>query len=330
MGLQGWELVAVVNQRMHMPEISVVIATRDRAGSLDETLASLTRMVSPGVAWELLIVDNGSGSDSRAIIEKYTATLPIRYFHEPEPGMNRARNRGLRAARGELLVFTDDDVRVSESWLRKIWHGVLRWPEYNVFGGRIEPSLPPGTPAWMASRDFFFRGYAFAAYHLAEGEGPVSSPPCGPNFAVRRSLIRERLFDPDIGPNGSSIYPMGAETEYLLWAKRAGHRFVYLPEAVVEHVITEAQTRKSHLLQRAFNAGRAWEVLNFDLEVSGRAKVIPIGKLRRDMWRYRVKCLMRPFWKVERCFRNEVKLKMIQGRICERNRVGTGSTQVMQ
>lgn len=305
---------------MSAPEISVVITTRDRATRLDKTLASLARMISPTVAWELLVVDNDSRDDTRTVIEKHRDAMPIRYFHELEPGMNRARNRALKAVEGNLLVFTDDDVRMHESWLSELWRGASRWSEDSIFGGRIEPSLPPQTPSWMASRDFFFRGYAFAAYHPAEGEGAVSGPPCGPNFAIRRSLIRERMFDPDIGPNGHASYPMGAETEFLLWAERAGHRFIYLPDAVVEHVVTEAQTRESHLLQRAFNMGRTWEVLNFDIEVNGRAKTIPTEKLRRDMWRYRVKRLMRPFWKAERRFRNEVKLKMIEGRLHERER----------
>lgn len=305
---------------MSVPQISIVIATRNRAMRLDETLASIADMEPLDVGWELLIADNGSQDETRDVIEKHATALPIRYLYEPKPGKNRACNCALKEAKGHLLVFTDDDVRVHKSWLNELWRGAMRWPEERIFGGRIEPSLPPQTPAWMASRDFFFRGYAFAAYHLAEGEEPVSSPPCGPNFAIRRSLIRERLFDPNIGPNGRPSYPMGSETEFLLWAKRAGHRFIYLPDAVVEHVVTEAQTRESHLVQRAFNMGRTWEVLNFDIEVSGYEKTIPTGKLRRDMWRYRVKRLMRPFWEAERRFRNEVKLKMIEGRLHERGR----------
>lgn len=299
------------------PQISVVITSKDRAPRLDQTLRSLAAARPANIAWELLVVDNGSRDDTAAIIRRHSTALPIRYLAEPQPGINRARNRALDLARAELLVFTDDDVRVDRGWLEEIRNGAARWPDDAVFGGRIVPRLPATTPAWMTSQAFFFKGYAFSDYHPASEEGPVHMAPFGPNFAIRRSLFRQRGFDPSIGPNGLS-YPMGAETEFLLWARRTGHRFIYLPRAVVHHVITPPQIRERHLLQRAFNAGRGWEMLDLDREFSGASSATSARKLKRDLRRCRRRRLTRVLSNREHRFRNKVKMRMIQGRLYQR------------
>ena len=86
-------------------KISVVIATRNRAALLDGALASLRAQLGvPDI--EAIVVDNGSTDTTRAVAEQHAAT----YLFEAQPNRALARNAGIAAATGEIVLFVDDDV----------------------------------------------------------------------------------------------------------------------------------------------------------------------------------------------------------------------------
>ncbi len=99
-------------------KLSVVIATRDRAMFLERALDSLDRQVD-APAFETVVVDNGSRDGTRALVEARTATAPyaLTYVAVPEPNRGAARNAGIAAARGAIVVFVDDDVSLPPSFL---------------------------------------------------------------------------------------------------------------------------------------------------------------------------------------------------------------------
>jgi hypothetical protein len=96
-----------------LPTASVVVCTRDRTADLAQCLQGLSRLAAQG--HEVIVVDNCPSDDSTA---QLVACCPaIRYLHEPRPGAGIARNRGLLAATGEIVAFTDDDAQVDSGWL---------------------------------------------------------------------------------------------------------------------------------------------------------------------------------------------------------------------
>lgn len=98
--------------------VSVVIATKDRARYLERALASLERQ-SSAPEFEAIVVDNGSTDETPAVAKRQRerTRYPLTYIFEAEPNRGRARNRGIAAARGDLVVFCDDDVRAPAGWL---------------------------------------------------------------------------------------------------------------------------------------------------------------------------------------------------------------------
>jgi glycosyltransferase involved in cell wall biosynthesis len=101
-----------------MPAVSVVIATKDRARFLERALESFeTQTGAP--PFEVVVADNASTDDTRAVVERRRerSAFPVEYVYEPEPNRGKARNRGIRAAGGELIAFCDDDVHVPSGWL---------------------------------------------------------------------------------------------------------------------------------------------------------------------------------------------------------------------
>ncbi len=98
-------------------EISVVIATYDRPASLERCLRSL-RAQRVGRGLETIVVDNHPQSGlTEAMMDRFPE---IRWLREPVAGLSRARNRGIQAARGEVIVMTDDDVMAKEDWLERL------------------------------------------------------------------------------------------------------------------------------------------------------------------------------------------------------------------
>ena len=234
-------------------DCSVLLATRDRAASLERTLASLAAQEAPGLTWEVLVADNGSTDDTPAVLERWAGRLPLRTATEPAPGKNRALNRVLGMARGALLLFTDDDVVVAPGWIAAHAAAAARWPGHQIFGGIIRPLFPPDPPEWAVRQPF--ASVLFAAYDLGVTERPTGELPFGPNYGLRSECLRAAAFDDGVGPNGRE-YAMGGETELLRRLARGGAKAVYVPDAVVEHVVRPEQLTEQFALARARRFGR--------------------------------------------------------------------------
>ena len=235
--------------------ISVILATRNRANLLDQTLSSFAKLDTSGLAVEFLVVDNGSQDDTGDVLKRWSDRLPLNFWHCSTPGKNICLNQAVKKSNGSLLVFTDDDVQANTSWLQEFSAATERWPDHALFGGRIEPQFPANTPKWIEHIKGQ-RTVLFSEYAPAGQEGAVAKPPVGPNMLVRRSLFDLATFDETIGPAGNQ-YAMGSETEFLNRMQREqGQAFIYVPTAQVQHMIREDQIAEEWMLGRAFRAGR--------------------------------------------------------------------------
>ena len=240
---------------MDSPDLSVVIATRNRADLLRQTLEHLRRQQLGGLCWELLVVDNGSEDDTDESIREALEFLPLRPLRESRPGKNRALNKAVSVARSQLLVFTDDDVIPDRAWLSELHRAATRWPTDTVFAGRIEPRFPAATPGWLADPGWRRSTVVFCRYAPQPGEGSVELAPFGANLAIRRSVFQSFRYDESIGPRGRS-YAMGSESEFLARLQESGRRFIYVPTARVDHVISAEQLSMRWLLRRVYRYGR--------------------------------------------------------------------------
>src|SRR5215831_9265255 len=135
-------------------DVSVAICTWNRARVLDRTLRQMCRLEIPeGLTWELLVIDNNCTDDTPAVVESYADRLPIRRLVETTQGVASARNRTLGAARGELLICTDDDVLVDERWVVAYLSAAERWPDAGYFAGVIKPLYEVEPPGWFRDNE---------------------------------------------------------------------------------------------------------------------------------------------------------------------------------
>jgi glycosyltransferase involved in cell wall biosynthesis len=235
-------------------DASVIFATRDRGSLLTQTLAHLGRQTAGDLGWELIVVDNGSTDETPSVLARAAERLPLQALHEPSPGKNRALNRALAVARGELLIFTDDDVIADPGWIASMVAAARRWPDATIFGGRVLLAFPPGTPGWL--QEPLHGAMNFARYAPPEPEGPTSHLPNGPNFAVRARALGGLRYREDIGPQAGAAYAMGSETELIARLRAQGAAMVYVPSATVQHVVQAGQLTDRYLLGRSYRLGR--------------------------------------------------------------------------
>lgn len=226
--------------------VTVGICTWNRAKLLDETLGQLRELRIPsGVEWELLVVDNNSSDETPSVLARHSATseLPLRHFFEPAQGLSHARNSAVRHARGDLLLWTDDDVAVEPNWLAEYVKAAQQFPHASFFGGRIEPRFATEPPSWIRENWRWFSGM-FAILDFGKEVRPFSSDevPYGANMAFRTEVLRSRPFDTALGRVGGQLFG-GDDTIYCEELLKQGHVGVWVGSAVVHHhVPTERMT----------------------------------------------------------------------------------------
>src|SRR3954463_5558724 len=100
-------------------DATVLICTYNRGDLLGETLDAIAKSRST-LAWEVVVVDNNCTDHTRSVVESRQADYPVRlrYLFEPRQGNSFALNTGIASINATIIVFTDDDVLVSEEWLQ--------------------------------------------------------------------------------------------------------------------------------------------------------------------------------------------------------------------
>ena len=235
--------------------ISVILATYKRPQILFKTLESFCALKTDGLEWEVIVVDNAGDPDSQRTVEGFQRRLPLRFFVEKTPGKNNALNHGIKKARGELFVFTDDDILADPGWLIEAREGMRRWPGFSMFGGRILPKFPSDKIPLPVEDKFFKDAYVIADWDIIEGPHQAKDI-WGPNMGIRAEVFHLGWsFNPNIGPKGKN-YAMGSETEFTTRVEKAGFKSVYLPNSLVYHQIRPEQLKIKWLYGRAFRNGR--------------------------------------------------------------------------
>jgi glycosyltransferase involved in cell wall biosynthesis len=228
-------------------KFSVIIPTYNRADDLRGTLGSLAGLTPRG-DWEVIVVDNNSCDHTRSVVLDVANGFPVelQYLFEKEQGRCAALNRGILAARGEIIVTTDDDVRVEPDWLDQAAKA-LDDMQCDYVGGKVLPIWGGERPAWLPNHAG--RPWSVVAL-LDHGEEPLEFDqryvPLGVNLALRRECFsRAGLWDNRVGRKAGTL--LGQEVrEWGLRARAAGLRGFYAPNLKIRHIIPEDRLTKAY------------------------------------------------------------------------------------
>lgn len=224
--------------------ISIPICTRDRAPSLAQTLESLAATSIPeGETAELIVVDNGStDATPETVSGSPVRQMPVRHIFEPRLGLSHARNRALAEARGEILLFTDDDVRVPQDWIERMIQPIRNRSVDAVAGG-VELAAHLQRP-WQTDvlRTWLVSGF------------PPTGDLWGANMAFhRRVLGKVAGFDTELGAGALGF---GEETLFAHQLLAAGFRIGGADVTVLHHP-DERRISEADLLGAAEKRGRS-------------------------------------------------------------------------
>jgi len=244
--------------------ISCIIPTLNRSALLRNTIKTLiNQTISPDI-YEIIVVDNGSVDDTKEILQnimKETANRQIRYIFDPEPGLLTGRHRGALEAKGELLVFVDDDIEAASGWLQAILE-TFKSPRVELVGGRNLPKFVVQPPAWLESfYDVIPDGGRSCAWLslLDLGESAREIDPnyvWGLNFSIRRRALHDLGgFHPDCVPKELQRFQGDGETGLTMKARSYGYRAVYQPKATIYHIVPGSRMTPEYFEQRAYYQG---------------------------------------------------------------------------
>jgi glucosyl-dolichyl phosphate glucuronosyltransferase len=279
------------------PTISVILCTYNRGPLLPAALHSLLDQELAWKHYEVVVVDNGSTDDTASRVERVREEFhgaPLRLVFENRRGLSNARNRGLSEARGEILGFTDDDVRVPRSWLRDALEGFCALPLPGAVGGPVFPAFQKGRPAWFKD-EYETDSWGSEERFLERGESFS-----GNNMFFRRSLLASvGGFDAGLGMQGEWI-GVAEETRLFerIWQLNPAARLRYLPNLRILHEVPAHRMRVSYVVKRGFVIGQAWHVRNGERSLTGRIRGLGSatgvllrgirqasrGVLRHDAW----------------------------------------------
>ncbi len=210
--------------------ISLIICTRNRAGGLERCLAAVARIRHDG-PWEVVVVDNGSTDHTGAVVQQFSAlqSFPVQQVFEPVPGLSNARNAGVAAARGAIMLFTDDDCYVEADILDAVARSFAD-TSLGFVSGRVRLFDPDDFPATINE--------SLVPLRFEPRQFLYSGAIKGANLAFRRTALAAigtdgAPFDPLLGAGGK--FPSGEDTDAAQRATLAGWAGAYVPEMVVAH-----------------------------------------------------------------------------------------------
>ncbi|MGE0745169.1 MAG: glycosyltransferase family 2 protein [Rhodospirillales bacterium] len=279
--------------------LSAIVCTFDRCAKLALSLDALAA-AAPGCpgGMEIVVVDNNSRDATAAVVAGFArgCPVPVRYVVETAQGLSFARNAGIRAARGEIAAFTDDDCLVDPEWPAAILRAFAADPGVAVVGGRVDLYAPVDRPVSIRPFD---RAVRYRS--VADVFGLIM----GCNMAVRRTAVASiGGFDPAVGGTAGVV---ADDVDFIYRALRRDLGVLFDPAIRVRHDHGRRTDAAVAALARIYARGRGafyckhalrdgavlreayWEVRkNLDRAGAGRLRDLAAGALHILLTRARL------------------------------------------
>ena len=203
-------------------ELSVIVCTRNRAKQLATLIQCLGSQKNiEKLNWEIVIVDNNSNDNTKEVAYAFCegSNLKINYISEPKIGLSYARNTGVLASKGSLLLFIDDDVLIPAEFIGNALFCVQEFNEFHIFGFKVLPDFEEiklrtphfKPPFWMSFKKPFNILQSFLPIHdlgkeVLQYPNRKAQNPIGACFLVKKEVF-EKIgpFREDLGAGQSGL-----------------------------------------------------------------------------------------------------------------------------
>ncbi len=228
--------------------LSIIICTYNRASKLKMLLRDLKDQLEDLneeqiQQTEIIVVDNNSSDNTLMMLKEHNELIAL---EELQQGSSYARNTGIKSAKGNLIVFIDDDIRLNSKWLSEVFKLAATQPRLSCYGGKVTPDWETEIPRWLNLEPPFeiiqsiFPSHSYGdkerRYPFFFGNRKIFNP-IAANLMVSRDLFVELgLFRTDLGISGKKRGTC-EDTELCWRILAAGYPVKYFPQANVYHPV---------------------------------------------------------------------------------------------
>ena len=239
--------------------ITLIICTYNREKYITPLLNSIAKNDYSTMDYEILLVDNNCTDNTCGVCEQFAAGHPeitLRYVVETEQGLSAARNKGIKEAKGDIIIYVDDDALVDADYIRNYAEHFASHPETMAAGGPIEPLYETEEPKWMSPYTKALLT-AWMNYGDKVREYPNGRYPGGGNAAYRKVVFEQvGLFNTELGRKGNLL--LASEEKDIFDKMHAlGMQVLYLPTPVLHHIIPQAKLEEDYFNRLTLQIGRS-------------------------------------------------------------------------
>jgi FkbM family methyltransferase len=320
---------------LEAPAVSVIVTACDDSPALRRCLETVAKQARP-LSGEVVLAVNAAQDVLAADVRRALEAACDRIVFEPRVGKSHALNAAVRASRGEVIAFTDDDAEPQEGWLRALVEPLLdpdRDPALVGCGGPVEPVFAPDAPEWLrtlvSSKATHFLGPRHdlgsdPVDYVFDSEAETGAP-LGASCAYRREVFDAYFFDPRLGPNRATGLRGGEDFLLARRLLRDGYRLRHLPEARVRHPVEPSRTTEAYVLRGYYLQGiervRIERALGVELETLSELRAMRRHLQGKLLWKL-LRGRRDPVWRL----RLRTKLENYRGLIEETLRGASRST----
>ena len=240
--------------------LTIAICTFNRADYLRDTLRDLSIQEADPTRFEILVINNNSTDHTAEICDEFAENnrdLQFKAVNESNQGLSHARNRAVKEAAGQYLLFIDDDVALEIDFIEIALEQIDDHPDIKCAGGRIFVRFDgaDSQPRWIP-RELM---PMFGLHDLGNRSIPYPSNnfPRGGNMMIHRSVFENvGMFDTDLGRIGKELYG-SEEKAFFDRARRAGYKLWYLPDISLFHRIGPNRLEPEYLKEQSIGIGKS-------------------------------------------------------------------------
>jgi glycosyltransferase involved in cell wall biosynthesis len=262
--------------------LSLIICTYNREKYIYNTLKCIAENNFENEKYEIVLVNNNSAdqTENESIrFQKDYPEIPYHYFIEMNQGLSYARNRGIKEAQGNILVFLDDDSFIAPDYLKNLEKNMVQYPDLAAFGGEISPLFESGSaPQWLSKWTLSW----VSAINLGNKIIPFKGTqyPIGANMGITKTWIdKVGNFNCALGRSKKNLMA-GEEKDLFNRIKKEKGKIYYFPDVKVQHVIPEYRTTKDYIKRMGQGVGMSERVRTLDISKTTYLKRLLSEKIK--------------------------------------------------